>query len=164
MNDTEIDPRIRAVLDGTGLPWEALPCDPALADTEVWCRHYGFPPERAANTIVIASKSGPGMVVACVLLATTRLDVNRTVRKRMGVRRLSFASPEETRTLTGMELGGVVPFALPPDLPVWVDSAVMEPEWVILGAGTRAAKLRVSPQVFARLPGVTVVEGLAIPR
>lgn len=162
MTYTTTDP-VKAALDAAGLAYEFFPCDPALADTAAFCAHYGYPPERSANTILVKAKTGGERYVACVLLATTRLDVNHTVRKRLGARRVSFAGPDDTRKLTDMEPGGVTPLGLPSDLPVWVDARVMEPEWVILGGGTRTRKVRVAPALFGRMAQAEVVEGLAQP-
>src|SRR4051794_41230911 len=88
-------------LDPLGVPYELFPCDPALADTAAFCAAYGFALEDSANTIVVVGKSEPRQYVACVVLATHRLDVNRAVRQRFGRGRASFADPEETRTMTG---------------------------------------------------------------
>ncbi|HSS66064.1 MAG TPA: YbaK/EbsC family protein, partial [Gammaproteobacteria bacterium] len=145
-----------------GERYEILPCDPALADTADFCAHYGIPAQNSANTILVKAKTGGERFVACVLLADSRLDVNRVVRKRLGARRVSFASAEETRRMTGMILGGVTPVALPEGLQVWVDARVMQAEYVILGAGVRAAKIKVGPELFRTLPEVEVVDGLAI--
>jgi prolyl-tRNA editing enzyme YbaK/EbsC (Cys-tRNA(Pro) deacylase) len=157
------DPRVVATLDRLGVAYELLPCDPELADTAAFCAAYGVPPERSANTIVVASRRPEGHQVACVLLATTRLDVNGLIRRRMDVKKASFARAEETAALTGMMIGGVTPFALPEDLSVWVDNAVMDLDWVILGAGSRSAKIKVDPKAMLSLPAVEVVSGLAIP-
>ncbi|MCJ7781082.1 MAG: hypothetical protein MUQ27_09670, partial [Acidimicrobiia bacterium] len=73
-------------LDSLGVVYEIIPCDPALADTAQFCEAYGYPLEDSANTIVVAGKSDPAVYAACVVLATTRLDVNRVVKKRLGVR------------------------------------------------------------------------------
>lgn len=154
---------MRDALDATGVPYEALPCDPAFADTAAFCARYGIAMEDSANAIVVVGKSEPRRYAACVVLATTRLDVNSVVRRRLDVRKASFASADETRELTGMLIGGVTPVALPPEVPVWVDAAVMERDAVVLGGGSRSLKIRVSPQVFGRLPGVEVVPGLAAP-
>jgi prolyl-tRNA editing enzyme YbaK/EbsC (Cys-tRNA(Pro) deacylase) len=81
----------------------------------------------------------------------------------MDVKKASFARAEETAALTGMMIGGVTPFALPEDLSVWVDNAVMDLDWVILGAGSRSAKIKVDPKAMLSLPAVEVVSGLAIP-
>ena len=96
-----------------GLSYEVIEIDPALADTSLFCEHYGFPMEQSGNTIIVASKKEPKVFVACVVLATTRLDVNKRVRKLMGVSKASFASQKEMKILTGMEVGGVTPFSLP---------------------------------------------------
>ncbi|HET9235434.1 MAG TPA: YbaK/EbsC family protein [Candidatus Eisenbacteria bacterium] len=156
-----ISETVRAALERLQSPWEIMPIDPAFADTEAFCRKYGVPAERSANTIIVASKKEPKQFCACVVLADSRLDVNRRVRQLMSVPRASFATAEEMKALTGMEVGGVTPFGLPPDLPLYVDARVMEPSWVILGAGGRSAKVRISPNVFIEL-NATVVTGLGI--
>ena len=133
MSDTL--PEIRRFLESIDAPFEVWDCDPAMADTAAFCEHYGVAPENSANTILTRSKSGEAKFAVCVLLATCRLDVNHTVRKKLGVRKVSFASAEETREVTGMEIGGVAPLALPEDLPIWVDSKVMDCDYIILGGG-----------------------------
>ena len=153
-----------ASLDSLGLEYEILECDPDLADTAVFCEHYNIPLSVSANVIVAAGKSDPRQYVACVLLATTRLDVNKSVRKRMGVKKCSFASAEETRDLTGMEIGGVTAVGLPDSLPLWVDRRVMLPNYVILGGGSRSIKIKVSPQIFRSTPNTTIIEDLALDR
>jgi prolyl-tRNA editing enzyme YbaK/EbsC (Cys-tRNA(Pro) deacylase) len=96
------------------------------------------------------------------VLATTRLDVNRTVRKLMGASRVSFASADDTVALTGMMIGGVTVFALPAELPIYVDAPIMALDYVILGGGSRSLKIRVSPIVLRRLPQVSIVPGLGV--
>lgn len=159
-----LHPPVRAALDAAGVAYEAMACDPDLADTAAFVEAYGIPLDRSANTILVSSKGAEPISVACVLLATTSLDVNNVVRREMGVRKASFARAEPTRELTGMEIGGVTPFGLPDDLPIYVDARVMEPDWVILGGGNRSSKLRIDPSALTRLAGVRVIEGLAVPR
>ena len=153
----EVECRVVAVLDGLGVPYELQPIDPAFADTAAYCDRYGVPLEHAANTIIVASKKEPRRYAACVVKATTRLDVNRAVRRLLDAAKVSFASADETRALTGMLIGGVTVFALPADLPVYVDDKVMALPWAILGSGSRSSKVRVSPEALRRLPGVQVV-------
>jgi prolyl-tRNA editing enzyme YbaK/EbsC (Cys-tRNA(Pro) deacylase) len=153
----------RAHLDRLGVEYEVMDCDPSLADTAAFCEAYGYAPEDSANTILVVGKSQPPVYVACVVLATTRLDVNKAVRHRLGVRKASFASADETRQLTGMMIGGVTALALPPDLPLWVDARVMGRERIVLGGGTRSCKVLVPPDALLRLPNAEVVEDLAVP-
>lgn len=158
---TDTLPGIRELLERSDYPFEVWPCDPDLADTATFCAHYGVPAEKSANTILVKSKSGERKFAACVLLATHRLDVNRVVRKKLGARRVSFASAEETRELTGMEIGGVTPLALPADMPIWIDREVMERDYIILGGGNRSSKLKVDPRVVSAQGAAEVVDDLA---
>ena len=157
---TDVDQRVREVLDTLGVKYTLVPCDPELADTAAFCAAYGYDTGDSANTIIVESRDKPPRNAACVLLATTKLDVNGTVRRRIG-RKTSFAGPERTMELTGMTLGGVTAVGLPPGLPLWIDSRVMEREQVILGAGNRHWKVIAAPAFLATLPGAEVVEGLA---
>jgi len=159
-----LHPAVRRSLAAADVAFEVMACDPDLADTAAFVEAYGVPLDRSANTILVASKGTAPSYVACVLLATTSLDVNGVVRREMGVRKASFARAEPVRELTGMEIGGVTPFGLPDDLPVLVDPRVMEPAWVILGGGNRSSKLRVAPDVLRALRSMRVIEGLALAR
>ena len=156
-----IDSTVQLQLDRLGVPYEIFPCDPALADTANFCAAYGFKPEDAANTILVIGKADPPVYAACVVLATTRLDVNRTVRQRLGTRKASFAPPEATRAITGMEIGGVTVFGLPPEMPIWIDSRVIARERIVLGGGSRSSKVIAEPAILLKLPGAEVVDGLA---
>jgi prolyl-tRNA editing enzyme YbaK/EbsC (Cys-tRNA(Pro) deacylase) len=160
-HDPEGRRRLEAVLEPLGRPYELFPCDPALADTAAFCEAYGFDPRDSANTILVVGKSDPPRYAACVVLAPNRLDVNRSVRVRLGTRKASFAPAEATRDLTGMEIGGVTVFGLPGDLPILVDRRVMDRERIILGGGTRSWKVIAAPSILEALPGVDIVEGLA---
>ena len=161
-NDTARD-SLDAVLAALGVPYELFACDPALADTAQFCAAYGFALEDSANTIVVVGKSEPRVYAACIVLAPHRLDVNRAVKQKLGTRKASFAAADETRAITGMEIGGVTPFGLPPDLPVWVDAAVMRRDRIVLGGGSRSWKVLAAPEILRRLPNVQVVDGLAGP-
>jgi prolyl-tRNA editing enzyme YbaK/EbsC (Cys-tRNA(Pro) deacylase) len=153
---------LEASLAGHG-EHELFACDPDLADTAAFCAAYGFDPGDSANTIVVIGKSQPPVFAACVVLATHRLDVNRTVRDRLGTRKASFASADETRDLTGMAIGGVTVFGLPTSLPIWVDAAVMERPRIVLGGGSRSWKVIAPSEILRTVPNVEIVEGLANP-
>jgi len=144
-----------------GVEYELFPCDPALADTAQFCAAYGFDLDESANTIVVVGKADPRVYAACIVLAPHRLDVNHAVKARLGTRKASFAGADETRELTGMEIGGVTPFGLPADLPVLVDAAVMRRPRIVLGGGSRSWKVIAPPSILLALPNVAVVEGLA---
>ena len=149
-----------------GIAHEVMPCDPDLADTAVFCKAYGIDPADSANAILVAGKpraDEPQPFALCLVLATHRLDVNGIVRRRLGTRKASFANADQTRSLTGMEIGGVTPFGLPEPVPIWIDAAVMGRDEVVIGGGSRDRKLRLPPEGLLGLPGAEVVEDLARP-
>ena len=155
---------VRRSADASGFTYQWLACDPRLSDTAMFCEHYGYALEDAANTIVMKARAGDYPYVACVVLGHCRIDANQVLRKRLNARKVSFASASETRDITGMELGGVTAFGLPAQLPLMVDAAVMARERIILGAGERAAKIVIAPDALLTMPQVEVVDGLAQPR
>ena len=161
MTNDGVQSKIRDFLDDSGVDYEIFPCDPALADTAVFCERYGHPLDKSVNTILVKAKTGGERFVACALLATTRLDVNKVVRKRLGARRVSFASAGETRALTGMELGGVTPISLPSGMELWIDARIAARDYVILGGGNRSSKIKVDPAIFGHTPDTSIVEDLA---
>jgi len=156
-----ISESVEKFLDEHSIDYDAIECDPDIADTRDFCSHYGYELSESANVLLIASKKGEPKYAACVVLATHRLDVNKVARKKLGASRISFAKPEQTRELTGMELGGVTPFGLPDNIPVWIDADVMKCARVILGGGNRSSKIIMAPDNLLRVPNSEVVEDLA---
>lgn len=160
MTETLRERVLEAAIDA-GADVEPMDCDPDLADTAAFCEHYNVPLDRSANTIVLESKRPRGHHAVFLVLADSRLDVNGKARALMGVKKVSFAPAETTAEVTGMVMGGVTPFGLPQELPIFVDSRVLDQPWVIVGGGTRDLKLKVDPAVFGSMESCTVVEGLA---
>jgi prolyl-tRNA editing enzyme YbaK/EbsC (Cys-tRNA(Pro) deacylase) len=164
MDATEAEVRrviAQLAADRPELNAEVIDCDPNLADTAEFVEAYGYTLDQSANTIVVIGKSDPPIYVACVVLATTRLDVNKVVRKKLGVKKCSFAPPEVTEQRSGMKVGGVTPVGLSEHMPLWVDSRVMELDRIVLGGGSRNCKVVGSPELLTSLPNVEVVDGLA---
>jgi prolyl-tRNA editing enzyme YbaK/EbsC (Cys-tRNA(Pro) deacylase) len=147
---------VLAAVAATGQPYEVLEIDPELADTAAFCAHYGYPEETSGNCILVASRDETPVLAAAVVLATTKLDVNKRVRK------LSFAPAELTRAVTGMEIGGVTPFALPAGLPLYLDARLATLDRVIVGGGSRRLKLEVDPAALVAVGG-EYIEDLALP-
>jgi prolyl-tRNA editing enzyme YbaK/EbsC (Cys-tRNA(Pro) deacylase) len=158
-----LDPNVQREIDQLQIAHEVLACDPELADTEVFCANYGIPRENAANTIVVALKTEPRRYVACLVLANTKIDANHKLSKLTGVKRLTFASADETKELTGQLIGGVTVFALPDGVPLYVDERVMSADFIIVGGGNRSTKIRMPPAELRKLPRVVVAD-IAIPR
>ena len=142
--------------------YQWIEVDPEYADTAICCEKYGFEISNTGNTIIVASKRGEKKYSACIVRGTEKLDVNRKVRELMGVSRLSFANADDTLDLTQMMIGGVTPFGLPESLPIYIDEVIMGLEYVILGAGSRSAKLIISPESLLKIPNTNVIKDLSV--
>jgi prolyl-tRNA editing enzyme YbaK/EbsC (Cys-tRNA(Pro) deacylase) len=135
--------------------------DPELADTAEFCAAYGSPLEASANCVVVAGKrQGEERFAGCLVLATTRADVNGVVRRRLDVRKASFAPMDTAVELTGMEYGGITPIGLPDGWPLLIDQAVAAAAELVIGSGIRGSKILIPGEVLVKLPGAEVVEGL----
>src|SRR5437762_11735542 len=121
----ELDPSVARAVEALGVQYEVLDCNPEWADTDVFCANYNIPRDHAANPILIPSKTDPKQYAVCLALPTTKLDVNHAVSKWMGIKRLSFASADETKAVTGQAIGGVTVFGLPDSTPHYIDSRIM---------------------------------------
>jgi prolyl-tRNA editing enzyme YbaK/EbsC (Cys-tRNA(Pro) deacylase) len=149
--------RATAGLEGAGLV-EAAEIDPALADTAAFCERYGVRMDESANCVIVAAKrAGEVRHAACMVLATTRADVNGVVRRHLDARKISFAAQEDAVGLTGMEYGGITPLGLPDDWPVLVDEAVAVHPGVVIGSGLRRSKLALPGAVLAGLKAAQVI-------
>lgn len=156
-----LHPVVVDCLQRYGIEHKVFACDADFADTALFCTKYDYPLEQAANAIIVAGKgSGDGPFACCLVLAVTRLDVNKKVCQLLGVKKASFAAAEQTIALTGMQIGGVTPFGLGA-MPLYIDSAVMEKPEVVVGGGNRSSKVLLAPQQLLKLPGAEVVSGLA---
>ncbi|MTD16130.1 hypothetical protein GIS00_19510 [Nakamurella sp. YIM 132087] len=146
------------------LPVWVAPIDAGLADTAAFCEAYDVPMAASANCVVVTGKrEGVERWAAAVVLATTRADVNGAVRRRVDVRKISFAAQEDAVARSAMEYGGITPVGLPAEWPVLIDAAVAAAGPVIIGAGIRGAKVLIDGADLAKLPRAEVIEELARP-
>src|SRR5690349_16155306 len=150
-----LDPDVAATVGVTEI-------DAELADTAAFCERYGVAPDASANCVIVKGKRGGEVrFAACMVLATTRADVNGVVRRRIDSRTASFAPMAEAVALTGMEYGGITPIGLPADWPILVDARVAATPHVIVGSGVRHSKIAVAGPALGALPGAQVIDGLA---
>ncbi|HZM64117.1 MAG TPA: YbaK/EbsC family protein [Candidatus Saccharimonadales bacterium] len=160
----DLPENVKQTLDKYKVEHIVFPCDPEFADTDPLIEKYGYPREQIANTIIVVGRSEPRTYIACVVLATHKVDVNKRVRKLLSVKSASFASSEQTVELTGMMIGGVTVFGLPETLPIWVDSEVFKCKEIMVGGGNRSTKVLLDPKELMKLPSVQEVSELGIRR
>jgi len=143
---------------------EVAEIDAAVADTAEFTIRYGLALADSANCVVVAGRrGGQTTMAACVVLATTRIDVNGFVRRHIGARKASFAAMDDAVEATGMEYGGITPIGLPAHWPLLVDPRVVGRDRVVVGSGLRRSKIWLPGRTVAELPGAQVLDGLAVP-
>jgi len=138
--------------------------DPDLADTAAMTEAYDLPLDASVNCVLVAGKrAGEERVAACAVRATTRADVNSTVRRLLDVRKASFWPTDRAVEASDMEYGGITPVGLPTEWRLLVDSTAATAGPVIVGSGVRRSKLLLPGDLLAELPGAEAVDGLGIP-
>jgi prolyl-tRNA editing enzyme YbaK/EbsC (Cys-tRNA(Pro) deacylase) len=138
--------------------------DPTLSDTAATEAAYGLEPHMLANCVIVTGKrDGEERIAACVVPSTTRADINNLVKRRLDVRKASFMPREDAVEKSGMEFGAITPVGLPDGWPIYVDAAIATTPLLIVGSGIRKSKLVIPGELFARLPGVELVEELGRP-
>lgn len=153
---------MNGVLAGTSVGVAEI--DSRFADTSAFCEHYQVAPGESANCVIVSGRrEGETRFAACVVLATTKADINRVVRRSLGVRKASFAPVDLAVAATGMEYGGITPIGLPPGWPVLVDAAVVATPLVVIGSGVRRSKLLLPGEALALLPAAAVLPDLGVP-
>ena len=160
-DQNEGNQQVLSALSNYKINYEIVVIDPEYADTAEFCDKYGYDLQNSGNTIIVASKRGPKKYVACLVQANSRLDVNKAVTKLMDVKRASFASAEETKEITGMLIGGVTPFGLPDDMPIYVDENIKGLDFIILGSGDRSSKFKLAGSELSKIQNVEFISGLS---
>ena len=157
MDSSSIDIQhlVETYLKDYNIAHEIIEIDPDFADTAAFCEKYNYPVENSGNTIIVASKKEPKSFVACLVLASYKLDVNKTVKKLME------ASAEDTKNLTGMMIGGVTIFGLPSNLPIYLDDKIFRLDYLIVGSGNRSTKIKINPEELRKIPNTIVISDLS---
>jgi prolyl-tRNA editing enzyme YbaK/EbsC (Cys-tRNA(Pro) deacylase) len=149
---------VREAIADLGLDCFVAPIDPSRADTAIFCAAYDVPLEVSANCVVVAGRRAEvSMMAACLVRATDRADVNRVIRKRLEVRKISFAGMEEAVRQTSMEYGGITPIGLPSTWPILVDEVVAALDMIVIGSGIRRSKIALPGESAANLPNAEIL-------
>lgn len=115
----------------------------------------------SVNCVLVAGKrEGVERTAAAAVRASTRADVNGTIKRLLDVRKASFVPTERAVDESGMEYGGITPIGLPSGWLVLLDAAARD-GWIVIGSGVRRSKIALPGDLLATLRGVQVVEDLA---
>jgi prolyl-tRNA editing enzyme YbaK/EbsC (Cys-tRNA(Pro) deacylase) len=109
---------------------------------------HGVEPGRIAKTLVF--RLGDARVVLLVAAGHARID-NAKFKQVFGKGKM--LPTEEVLALTGHPVGGVCPFGLAQDLPVFLDQSLQAFDEVLPAAGSVNSAVRISPALMAQVTG-----------
>lgn len=107
---------------------------------------HGVEPGRIAKTL--AFRLADSQVVLLVARGDARID-NRKFKEAFGKGRM--LPGDEVEALTGHPVGGVCPFGLATELPVYLDQSLQDFDEVLPAAGAVHSALRISTATLAAL-------------
>lgn len=153
--ETMIYTPIMDLLDRLGVAYRRLPHDGPVFTVEAAARTRGVRVEEMVKSILLRDKAGR-YVMGCVT-GEAQIDP-QAVRAALPPewKRLSFATAEEIRAVTGCVQGAVAPLNLPPEVPVVFDEAIERCHKVSISSGDPLLGLELDAGDLARLAGARV--------
>lgn len=131
--------------------------DVSSATVELAARAVGTEPGRIAKSLTYQWEDTGLMVVAA---GDVRVQ-NRLFKQTFGVKARMLA-PEEVLEKTNHAVGGVCPFGVPADLPVWLDTSLKKYDIIYPACGSANSCVRLRPDELYEIAGargwVTVCE------
>lgn len=97
------------------------------------------------KSLIFMADDSPILVLASG--STARVN-EKQLKTFLNVSKLRFAKPEEVREATGFAIGGVSPFGLKQELPVYIDETLLHFDMVYCAAGTPNSMFGISPKVL----------------
>ena len=152
---TEFRTKVTDLLDKNGIAYRLLPHSEAVYTVDAAAAQRGVVKEEMVKSILLHDRT-QRYVMACVL-GDMRLEP-KAVRTYLpaGWKRLSFASADEIREVTGYVQGAVTPLCLPADVPVIFDDAIARCSKVNISSGDPLAGLELDAQDLIVLAGATL--------
>ena len=125
----------------------------STATVELAARGHGVAPAKIAKTLSVRVGERRFLIVTCGI---GRLD-NKKAKTVFGGK-VSMLGAEEVLEITSHPVGGVCPFGLPRDLPIYCDISLKAFDEVVPAAGSTHSAVRISPSRMAELVGAQWVD------
>ncbi|MCK6628390.1 MAG: YbaK/EbsC family protein [Anaerolineae bacterium] len=148
--------KITDLLDSQNISYRRLPHTEPVFTVEAAAAQRGVVPEEMVKSILLREKSEPRRYVMACLLGPARLDpqaVRAYLSEAQEWKRLTFATAEEIRAVTGYTQGAVAPLCLPADVPVIFDEAIARCANVNISSGDLMLGLELRQKDLTRLAG-----------
>ena len=137
---------VRAFFAARQIDMPIVELDSITSTVALAAEAHGVEPGRIAKTL--AFKLADGKVFLLVASGDARID-NSKFKTALGKGKM--LALDQVEALTGHPVGGVCPFGLATDLPVYLDRSLLAFDEVLPAAGSVNSALRISPQRMAEL-------------
>ncbi len=141
---------VSRALTALGIPHRQFRHPGPVRSLEQAARERGQAPEQVVRSLLFRLAADEFVMV--LVAGPEQIDW-KALRRHLGQSRLTTASREEVRQVTGYEIGAVAPFGLPAPLPLLADESVFVPEEVSIGSGVRGTTVILRSADLARALG-----------
>jgi Cys-tRNA(Pro) deacylase len=128
-------------LDALGIPYTLHIHERPPRSLDQAAAERGLLPDQIVRSLLFRLEDGSFILL--LMPGPGRVSWSR-LRRHLGVTRLTTATAEEVRRITGFEPGAVSPFGLARPLRLLADRAILRYETLSLGAGIRNAGILLS--------------------
>lgn len=141
--DYPVTPAVR-VLRQHKIPFEALVYEyEACGGTSQIAALYGLREHRIIKTIVLQNEKKQGLVV---LMHGDKQVSTRNLARRLGMKHIEPADPQQAQKWTGYLVGGISPFGMKTALPVYVEKTVWDLADIYVNGGKRGFVVKIRAQ------------------
>lgn len=132
---------------------EILELEASTATVALAAEGHGVQPGQIAKTLSLKTGDTVFLVVA---RGDARLD-NKKIKAAFGGK-AKMLGAEEVSAITGHPVGGVCPFGLATEIPIYCDISLKAFDEVLPAAGSTNSALRIAPERMAELVGAKWVD------
>ena len=113
-------------------------------------KQLGVPEHQVVKTLVMQDDQGKGLVV---LMHGDCKTSTKNLARQIGCKAIEPCKPEVAQKNSGYLVGGTSPFGLRKQMPVYVESSILELTQVWINGGRRGFLVCIAPQVLVNQLG-----------
>jgi Cys-tRNA(Pro) deacylase len=134
---------VSEILDAAGIAFRQFKHPGPIHSLEQAAHERGQRPEQVVRSILFRLGDGD---FALVLMAGPAQVSWQALRRYLGQSRLTMASEEEVKSVTGYERGAVSPVGIPAEVRLLVDESLLAEEEISIGSGMRGITIIIKTQ------------------
>lgn len=118
-------------------------------------KQLGVPEHDVVKTLVMQDENGKGLVV---LMHGDCKTSTKNLARQIGRKQVEPCKPDVAQKNSGYLVGGTSPFGLRKDMPVYVESSILERPKIWINGGRRGFLVGIDPKVLVSALGAEPVQ------